>query len=211
MFSDLDGLGGILSDTKVTSVRLVMNPEKMVIKESQRALTYLGMYGMLVDNVIVNRILPVDKEAGYMNKWKTIQQKHLTEIHDSFNPLPIRHVPMYPQEVVGLSLLRQMADDVYGNDDATSFMYNDRPYEIYKKGPNYELKMYLPFANEEALDLWHKGDELIVQLGNQRRIASLPVAVAGMEAGNADFEGQFLIIKFSPVSTPGGPVASGSR
>jgi arsenite-transporting ATPase len=202
MFSELEGLTGILSDTKVTSVRLVMNPEKMVIKESQRALTYLGMYGLMVDNVIVNRILPADKDSGYMNRWKTIQQKHLVEIHDSFVPLPIRHVPMYQQEVVGLESLIQMGNDIYGNEDATSFMYTERPYEIYKKGVGYELKMYLPFANEEALDLWHKGDELIVQLGNQRRIATLPVAVAGMEAGAAEFEGQYLIVSFSPAANP---------
>ncbi len=197
MFSELDGLSSILSDTKVTSVRLVMNPEKMVIKESQRALTYLGMYGMLVDNVIVNRILPVDKDSGYLNRWKTIQQKHLHEIADSFSPLPIRHVPMYQQEVVGLESLKQMADDIYGDEDATSFMFRERPYEIRKVGNGYEVRMRLPFADEDTLDLWHKGDELIVQVGKQRRIATLPTAVAGMEAGQADFDGQWLVIPFA--------------
>lgn len=197
MFNELDGLSAILNDTNVTSVRLVMNPEKMVIKESQRALTYLGMYGMMVDNVIVNRILPVDKDSGYMNQWKTIQQKHLHEIADSFSPLPIRHVPMYQQEVVGLEALTQMADDIYGDEDARKFYYKDRPYEIVKVGNGYEVRMRLPFADEDTLDLWHKGDELIVKVGNQRRIATLPTAVAGMEAGQADFDGQWLIIPFS--------------
>jgi arsenite-transporting ATPase len=201
MFSQLEGLTGILADTKTTTVRLVMNPEKMVIKESQRALTYLGMYGLLVDNVIVNRILPVDKDSGYMNRWKAIQQKHLTEIHDSFTPLPIRHVPMYPEEVVGLELLTQMGNDVYGDEDAAGIMYTERPYEFQKNGTGYVLRMHLPFAAEEALDLWHKGDELIVQLGNQRRIATLPTAVAGMEAGAADFDGQYLVIQFTPAGS----------
>ncbi len=197
MFTELDGLSSILNNTSVTSVRLVMNPEKMVIKESQRALTYLSMYGMMVDNVIVNRILPVDKDSGYMNRWKTIQQKHLLEIADSFSPLPIRHVPMYPEEVVGLASLQAMAEDIYGETDATSFMYRERPYEIRKVGQGYEVRMRLPFAEEAVLDLWHKGDELIVQVGNQRRIATLPTAVAGMEAGQADFDGQWLVIPFS--------------
>jgi arsenite-transporting ATPase len=197
MFGELDGLSAILGDTKVTSVRLVMNPEKMVIKESQRALTYLGMYGMMVDTVVVNRILPVDKDTGYMNRWKEIQQKHLREIADSFNPLPARHVPFYPQEVVGLQLLKQMADDIYGDEDATKFMFTERPYEIRKVGAGYEVRMRLPFANEDTLDLWHKGDELIVQVGNQRRIVTLPTAVAGMEVGQADFDGQWLIIPFT--------------
>lgn len=197
MFTELDGLSAILNDVNTTSVRLVMNPEKMVIKESQRALTYLGMYGMMVDNVIVNRILPVDKDSGYMNHWKNIQQKHLHEIADSFSPLPIRHVPMYQQEVVGLEALKQMADDIYGDQQASDFMYRDRPYEIRKVGAGYEVRMRLPFADEDTLDLWHKGDELIVKVGNQRRIATLPTAVAGMEAGQADFDGQWLIIPFA--------------
>lgn len=210
MFTELEGLTEILANDKLTTVRLVMNPEKMVIKESQRALTYLGMYGLLVDNVIVNRIYPVDKDAGYMNRWKTIQQKHLAEIHDSFTPLPIRHVPMYQQEVVGLELLTVMADDIYGSDIATDFMFKERPYEINKNESGYVLRMHLPFANEEALDLWHKGDELIVQLGNQRRIATLPTAVAGMEAGAADFDGQYLVIQFTP-SNNSSEVPSGAR
>ena len=101
-----------------------MNPEKMVIKESQRALTYLSMYGLMVDAVIVNRILPVDKDSGYINTWKAVQQKHLTEIVDSFSPLPIKHVPMYPSEVVGLEALTNMGEDIYGENDATDFMYH---------------------------------------------------------------------------------------
>jgi arsenite-transporting ATPase len=209
MFTELEGLSTILSDTKVTSVRLVMNPEKMVIKESQRALTYLGMYGMMVDNVIVNRILPVDIDTGYMERWKVVQQKHLKEIQDSFSPLPIRHVPFYPEEVVGLDRLQVMADDIYGTDNASDFMFNERPYEINKNGAGYVLRMHLPFANEDALDLWHKGDELIVQLGNQRRIATLPTAVAGMEAGAADFDGQYLVIQFTPSSSPSKLATSG--
>ncbi len=210
MFTELEGLTGILGDVKTTSVRLVMNPEKMVIKESQRALTYLGMYGLMVDNVIVNRILPVDKDSGYMNAWKDIQQKHLAEIHDSFTPLPIRHVPMYQNEVVGLEALSKMADDIYGEQDATAFLHSMRPYEIKKSPSGYDVRMYLPFAHEETLDLWHKGDELIVQVGTQRRIATLPTAVAGMEAGAADFDGHWLVISFTP-SGKSAPVAVGAR
>ncbi|HEX2909732.1 MAG TPA: TRC40/GET3/ArsA family transport-energizing ATPase [Chloroflexia bacterium] len=201
MFTELEGLTSILGDTKNSSVRLVMNPEKMVIKESQRALTYLSMYGLMVDSVVVNRVLPVDKDSGYMNSWKTIQQKHLNEINDSFSPLPIRQVPMYPMEVVGLEALKQMADDIYGDQDATSFLHTERPYEITKAGNGYTVKMHLPFAEEDTLDLWHKGDELIVQVGIQRRIATLPTAIAGMEAGAADFDGKWLMINFTPSAT----------
>jgi arsenite-transporting ATPase len=198
MFYDLEGLNDLLTNNKITSVRLVMNPEKMVIKESQRALTYLSMYGLTVDSVVVNRIYPVDQDTGYLNQWKKIQQKHLVEIRDSFTPLPIRPVPMYQEEVVGIEALARMAEDVYGNTDPTNVDYTDRPYEIIKVGEGYDLRISLPFANENALDLWHKGDEFIVQLGNQRRIATLPTAVAGMEASEAGFEGKHLVVHFTP-------------
>lgn len=196
MFSELEGLSEILSDNTMTTVRLVMNPEKMVIKESQRALTYLGMYGLMVDNVIVNRILPIDRDAGYMEQWKTIQQKHLSEIRDGFQPLPIRNVPMYQQEVVGLERLNQMADDIYGDEDPNGFLFDGKPFEIKKNGAGYEVSMHIPFANEDTLDLYHKGDELIVQVGTYRRIVTLPTAIAGMEAGQADFDGSTLVIPF---------------
>ncbi len=211
MFTELEGLTTILGDVKTSSVRLVMNPEKMVIKESQRALTYLSMYGLMVDNVIVNRILPVDKDSGYMNAWKNVQQKHLAEIHDSFTPLPIRHVPMYQHEVVGLEALVRMADDIYGDTDATAFLHSERPYEIKKTQAGYEVRMHLPFAQEDALDLWHKGDELIVQVGIQRRIVTLPTAIAGMEAGAADFDGQWLVIEFTAAGKAALPQPVGAR
>lgn len=211
MFTELEGLTTILSDSRYTSVRLVMNPEKMVIKESQRALTYLSMYGLMVDGVVVNRILPVDKDSGYMNSWKNIQQKHLGEINDSFSPLPIKHVPMYPQEVVGLEALSKMGEDVYGEIDPTNFMFHERPYEIRKNKSGYQVRMHLPFASEESLDLWHKGDELIVQVGTYRRIATLPTAIAGMEAGQADFEGNWLVIPFTQSATSSHQLAASKR
>jgi arsenite-transporting ATPase len=119
IFNDMVGVTEILSDPNVTSVRLVMNPEKMVIKESQRALTYLSMYGMTVDTVVVNKILPVDQDSGYLNHWKDIQQRYLKDVEHSFTPLPIHHVPYYAEEVVGLEKLRQMGADVYHDEDPT--------------------------------------------------------------------------------------------
>ena len=202
MFTELEGLTAILADPKNSTVRLVMNPEKMVIKESQRALTYLGLYGLMVDAVVVNRIFPVDKDSGYLNQWKNIQQKHLVEIHDSFQPLPVRHVPMYASEVVGLTALTQMAVDVYGDSDPTEIMFSERPYEIVKVSTGYQVRIKLPFLDEDQLDLWHNGDELIVQLGNQRRIATLPSVVAGMDAGQAEVDGVWLVIPFTPKTAP---------
>ncbi len=197
MFEQMVGVTRILTNPLETSVRLVMNPEKMVIKESQRALTYLSMYGMTVDTVVVNKILPVDQDSGYLNHWKDVQQRYLQDVQHSFSPVPIRHVPYYREEVVGLEKLREMGRDVYGDSDPTAIVYKEAPMDISKVSDGfYRVKLKLPFANVSQLDLFQNGDELVVQIGDFRRIMTLPVSLAGLEAGQAEMEGQWLIVPF---------------
>ncbi len=197
LFAQMAGITQILNDPLETSVRLVMNPEKMVIKESQRALTYLSMYGMTVDSVIVNKILPLDQDSGYLNHWKDVQQRYLQEVGHSFNPLPIRRVPYYPEEVVGLEKLRQMGEDVYDGTNPAEVLYNKSPMEIDKHDDGaYSIRLKLPFADVERLDLFQNGDELVIQIGDFRRIMTMPTSLAGMEAGQAEMEEDWLIIPF---------------
>jgi arsenite/tail-anchored protein-transporting ATPase len=197
MFRQMEGITTTLSNPMETSIRLVMNPEKMVIKESQRALTYLSMYGLTVDTVVVNKILPVDQDSGYLNHWKDIQQRYLQEVEHGFAPLPIRHVPYYPEEVVGIAKLRQMGNDIYGDTDPTAVLYNESPLDISKlQDGSYRVKIKLPFADVSQLDLFQNGDELVVQIGDFRRILTLPTSLAGQEAGQAEMEGDWLIVPF---------------
>ncbi len=197
MFRQMEGITETLANPEETSIRLVMNPEKMVIKESQRAFTYLSMYGMTVDTVVVNKILPVDKDSGYLNHWKEIQQRYLQEVEHSFSPLPIRHVPYYAEEVVGLAKLRVMGNDIYGDTDPTAVLYREAPLEIGKlPDGSYRVKIKLPFADVSQLDLYQNGDELVIQIGDFRRILTLPTSLAGQEAGQAEMEGDWLIVPF---------------
>jgi arsenite/tail-anchored protein-transporting ATPase len=197
MFNQLEGVTSTLANPLETSIRLVMNPEKMVIKESQRALTYLSMYGMTVDTVVVNKILPMDQDSGYLNHWKQIQQRYLQEVEHGFNPLPIRHVPYYAEEVVGLAKLRQMGQDIYGDTDPTAILYDQAPMEISKLNDgSYRVKLKLPFADVSQLDLFQNGDELVVQIGDFRRIMTLPVSLTGLEAGQAEMYDDWLVVPF---------------
>ncbi|NTV62292.1 MAG: TRC40/GET3/ArsA family transport-energizing ATPase [Oscillochloris sp.] len=197
MFAQMVGVTEILTNPLETSVRLVMNPEKMVIKESQRALTYLSMYGMTVDTVIVNKILPVDKDSGYLNHWKDVQQRYLQDVQHSFMPLPIRHVPYYAEEVVGIEKLRTMGRDVYGDIDPTAIVYKESPMDISKVADgSYRVKIKLPFADVSQLDLFQNGDELVIQIGDFRRVMTLPISLAGLEAGQAEMEDAWLIVPF---------------
>jgi arsenite-transporting ATPase len=197
MFVQLEGVTETLANPRETSIRLVMNPEKMVIKESQRALTYLSMYGMTVDTVVVNKILPVEEDSGYLNHWRDVQQRYLQDVDHSFSPLPIRHVPYYREEVVGLAKLRQMGQDIYGDSDPTAVLYEQAPLDIAKIGDgHYKVRIRLPFADVTHLDLYQNGDELVVQIGDFRRIMTLPTSLAGLEAGQAEMEGEWLSVPF---------------
>ncbi|RRR73323.1 MAG: arsenic-transporting ATPase [Candidatus Viridilinea halotolerans] len=197
MFAQMVGVTEALTNPLETSVRLVMNPEKMVIKESQRALTYLSMYGMTVDTVVVNKILPVDQDSGYLNHWKDVQQRYLQDVEHSFAPLPIYHVPYYAEEVVGLDKLRAMSRDIYGDADPTAIVYKESPMDLAKLDDGtYRIKIKLPFADVNQLDLFQNGDELVIQIGDFRRIMTLPVSLAGQEAGQAEMEGDWLIVPF---------------
>ena len=201
MFAQMVGVTETLTNPYETSVRLVMNPEKMVIKESQRALTYLSMYGMTVDTVVVNKILPVDQDSGYLNHWKNVQQRYLQDVEHSFTPLPIHHVPYYAEEVVGLAKLRKMGRDIYGESDPTAVLYTEAPMDLAKLDDGtYRVKIKLPFADVNQLDLFQNGDELVVQIGDFRRIITLPVSLAGQEAGQAEMEGDWLIVPFYATS-----------
>ncbi len=201
MFAQMVGVTETLTNPYETSVRLVMNPEKMVIKESQRALTYLSMYGMTVDTVVVNKILPVDQDSGYLNHWKNVQQRYLQDVEHSFTPLPIYHVPYYAEEVVGLAKLRKMGRDIYGESDPTAVLYTEAPMDLAKLDDGtYRVKIKLPFADVNQLDLFQNGDELVVQIGDFRRIITLPVSLAGQEAGQAEMEGDWLIVPFYATS-----------
>ncbi len=197
MFRQMEGVTAALANPRETSIRLVMNPEKMVIKESQRALTYLSMYGMTVDMVVVNKILPLDQDSGYLNHWRDVQQRYLQDVEHSFVPLPIRRVPYYPEEVVGLAKLRQMGDDIYGDMDPTAVLYDRAPLDIAKVGDKYyRVRIRLPFADVTQLDLFQNGDELVVQIGDFRRVITLPTSLAGLEAGQAEMEGEWLSVPF---------------
>ncbi|NTV47242.1 MAG: TRC40/GET3/ArsA family transport-energizing ATPase, partial [Chlorobiales bacterium] len=206
LFTATDGIIDILSDNSKTSVRLVMNPEKMVIKESMRALTYLNLYGITVDRVMINRLFPEDQDSGYLNDWKKIQHKYVGEIEKSFAPIPISKAPMFPSEVVGLDMLRKMAEAVYGDKDPVEIFYDENPVEIKKMGGSqFQLRLKLPFVADVnmGIKLLQQGDDLTIRLGDNQKTITLPVFLAGLQSDEAYFDGKWLCVDFhQPDHTP---------
>ena len=196
VFDELEDIRDILTDNKKSTVRLVMNAEKMSIKETMRALTYLNLYGFKVDMVLVNRLLDINEDCGYQENWKAIQQKYLGEIEEGFSPLPVKKLRMYEQEIVGLQSLEMFAKDMYGDTDPSDMMYDEPPIKFVRIGNVYEVQLKLMFANPVDIDVWVTGDELFVQIGNQRKIITLPISLTGLEPGDAVFKEKWLHIPF---------------
>ena len=194
----------LLSDGSVSSVRIVLNPEKMVVKEAQRAYTYLNLYGYTVDAVVCNRVFPRDLTDSYFDIWKSAQAQNLELVHECFQPLPIFEVPLFDQEVTGIAMLRRMSETVFGpattqngEGDPTRQFYLGKSQEIFRRNGQYVLSLPLPLADRSEVHL-HRSvfDELIVRIGNWKRNVALPTGLAKLDIASAKYEDDRLNISF---------------
>ena len=196
LIMQLTRMHDILSDPQKASIRLVLNPEKMVIKEAQRTFAYLNLYGYLTDAVISNRLIPDRVQDSYFDSWKESHEKYSQMIEEAFSPLPILKAPLFDQEVVGLDMLRRMAESIYGDDDPTKMYFVGRTHSVEKKDGRYVLNLRLPFVEKENLELTRSGDELIVHIGNRKRNLILPRVLASLDVQSARFDEDTLVITF---------------
>jgi arsenite-transporting ATPase len=200
---NLDAVRRILTDEHVSTVRLVVNPEKMVISEARRTYTYLGLFGYRVDGVIVNRIIPDDVTDPYFVKWKDIQAEHVQTVRESFQPVPILTARLFDREMVGMDLLDAMGKEIYGKEDVMNVLYRDEPIHVRKRGAGYMLSMRLPFVSREDVDVHRRGDELLVRVGSYKRNLILPQILQRLEVRAANFVGDELEIAFMREPEPG--------
>jgi arsenite/tail-anchored protein-transporting ATPase len=210
LFNSVDGIIDLLSDGTKTTVRLVMNPEKMVIKESMRALTYLNLYNITVDQVVINRVFMDDIDGQYMNEWKTIQHNYIEQIERSFGPIPITKVPLFRREVLGLEMLKTVGDVVYGDKNPLDIFYREEHTSITKVNEgHYIMKIRLPFVfdNKMEANVLQLGDSLTLRIGNYQKGVILPVFLAGMRVAEAGYEEKWLKIDFRKKETVSAPAA----
>jgi arsenite-transporting ATPase len=194
---NLDGVRQLLTNDRMSSVRLVLNPEKMVIAEAKRTYTYLSLFGYRVDAVVVNRIIPDEVEDPYFGKWKDIQAEHLETVKESFQPVPILTARLFDREMVGLDLLAEMGEEVYGERDATDILHRDEPLRVRKRGTSYVLSLRLPFSEKAEIEVFRKADELFVRVGSYKRNLVLPQTLQRLEVKEAGFVEDRLEIRFA--------------
>jgi len=207
LFNTLDKVRELLADPAQTSLRLVINPERMVIKETQRTYTYLNLYGYPVDAVLCNRVIPDEVTDPYFTAWKQHQARNIAFIREAFGDLPLLKAPMFDDEIGGAKKLRRLADALYGDRDPTAIMVHEQTHRIESDGNGgYNLIVPLPFAEKNELDLYRSADELTLRVGPYRRNIVLPYALWNLKTEHARFEKSTLRIHFvKPEEKSGAP------
>jgi arsenite-transporting ATPase len=196
LFERLKGVDRVLTDPRITTVRLVTNPEKIVLKETQRAYMYFSLYRMLIDGIIMNRIFPAGLKDEYFADWKKNQKMYQKKAEEYFSPIPIFSVPLFRGEILGYDLLKELAEKIYAGRNPLDRFFLDEPFHLFKKDGSYRLQIRVPFIDREDIELNTLPEELIIRIGTYRRHIPLPRSVASAKKVRAKLEGETLNIIF---------------
>jgi arsenite-transporting ATPase len=200
---NLIAMNEILRDRERSTIRLVMNPDKMVIGEAMRTFTYLNLYGYLTDAVVVNRVFP--SEVGeYFEGWRRVQEEHLALVRSAFAPVPVLRAPYFDQEVVGGHMLDRLADALFasGEHEPDAILHTSLTQELEVDGDEAILRIALPFAGKGDISLKQIGLELVISVDGQRRTIILPTALASYRAAGARFEDGALEVSLDGAERP---------
>lgn len=196
VFESVEGVKELMSQPDVTSARLVVNPEKMVIDEARRTYSYLGLFGYGVDGVVVNRVLPDAVEDPYFERWRSIQKGHLDAIDDAFAEVPRLRLRLFDDEMVGVERLRRMASELYGDSHPIDDFHASSPFRVVQDDDQVTMELDVPFVEKSELDVFRQGSELYVRLGSYRRSFLLPDALRRREVSQARLDGGTLRVSF---------------
>ena len=194
LFERLQGVDKLLVNPKITSVRLIANPEKIVLKETQRAFMYFCLHRMTIDGIFMNRILPESIEDIYFKDWKASQKHYMEKAREYFSPIPIFPVTLFGQEILGYDRLRGLAEHLYGGRNPLDRFYKGRPYQLKKTDGKYQLILKLPFIDKDSVELNKVSDELIIRVGSFKKHVLLPRQVAAAKSEKAELRNQRLYI-----------------
>ena len=194
----LEGVDALLKDPQTTTVRLVTNAEKIVLRETQRAFMYFGLYGFTVDTVIVNRVLPPGVVDPFFDRWRKTQAEFLAEAHRYFDPVPVFTLELKEDQVVGEAALADLGRSLYGLTDPAASHRVEAPYRYRKRAGRYLLTLDLPFVSKDEVDLAVASSDLIVRIGNVRHHVPIPRTLSGWVPAGAKVEEGRLTVRFEP-------------
>ena len=189
-------LGEILKDPSISSVRLVLNPDRIAVAETRRAFTYFGLFGFAVDGIFVNKVLPQELAEGYLKDWFTLQQEQLKLIDQSFLQIKQFRIPLLDEEPIGKRALLNVAVPLFDGQAPDDRLSETRTFTVRRDEDKYRLAFYLPNVSKQDLDVGLKNSELILQTKNYRRVFSLPGSLADRALVGAAFQDDYLTVRF---------------
>ncbi len=196
-YDRLDGIRELLTDGNITSARLVVNAERMVIAEARRTFTYLSLFGYHVDAVIANRLLPEGLADPWFASWKDTQRRHLETIAASFAPVPVLTADLAADELVGLDRLSPFAAALYRDRSPAEQMAGGEPLRIDAVGDALVLSLHLPFTDKADVELARSNGELLLAVGSHRRAVVLPESLRRRAVAGARMAGDRLEVEFT--------------
>lgn len=183
-----------------SSLRLVMTPDRMVVKETMRTFTYLNLFGYLTDAVVVNRVFPDEVDGTYFGAWRALQQEQLELVESGFAPVPVLRAPYFEREVLGDEMLDRLADEVFADAAPDAVLHASVSQQLRQRGEGAELRLELPFTDKGDISLKQVGLELVVRVGGAKRTIALPASLAAMRPSAAEFDDGTLVVRFEPVA-----------
>lgn len=195
-YGRIEGVRRVLADPEVTSARLVMNLEKMVVAEARRTYTYLGLFGYAVDAAVVNRIIPEAVSDPYFKRWRELQAEHLESVREAFADLNLLRLRLFDEEMVGIEKLRLVGEELYGDLDPTDRLAISAPFRVFEDGDDVVLALFLPFVDKGEVDVMRHGDEIYVTVGPYRRSLLLPDSLRRRQVVGARLSGTELWVRF---------------
>ena len=196
LFERLRGVDEILVNPEITTVRLITNPEKIVLKETQRAFMYFSLYKMSIDAIIMNRVLPDSVNETYFKDWRKSQKDYIKKAEAYFSPIPLFPVNLFRGEVLGFDSLKALADQIYRDRNPLERFFDGEPYSFAKVNGKYQLRIKLPFIGKGDVELNKISDELIIRVGSFKRHVLLPRQVAASNSVKAKLDGEHLSVHF---------------
>jgi arsenite-transporting ATPase len=192
----LQGVDSLLTDPEITSVRLVTNLEKMVLRETQRAFMFFSLHELSIDAVVINRVFPDEAQVGFMESRQKSQKAYMDLAKTYFHPVPLFEVPFYSSEILGHDALAELGDQLFKDRNPADIFYTNRTCEFSAPNGCHRAKIHLPFTQKAEVDLSKVGEELIIRVGNIKRNIIVPRSFVPLEPEKARLIGDYLVIDF---------------
>lgn len=184
LHADLGRVHTLLT-SELSTVRLVLTPEVVVMAEARRALTTLSLFGYRVDGVVANRVFPVGGDDPWLQGWVAAQKRLLDQVSDSFAALPLWVSAYAENEPVGADQLADVAAAAYAGAEPLPAVAPPSPVGFRRTRSGAVLSMSLPHADRAGVDLDRVGDDLVVTLGSYRRVLTLPSGLTRFDVTGA--------------------------